>query len=150
MRIKSSLHSILLSIIFLSLLFPFPHRVYSQDGENPLPFVPPPRLYDTAPQFPGGPNAMIRFFADSIRYPEPEHSGGKEGLVMTKFKVMANGKISNVELINGVAGAPNLAREAVRVLYSMPVWSPAILDGERVEAEYYLSIPFKITFKQGQ
>jgi len=116
----------------------------AQDGENPLPYAMKEPVYDTAPRFPGGPGAMLKFFEDSIRYPEPERSKLIQGYVSVKFEVTKKGKVVNVKLVNGVPGGPNLAREALRIMHTMPLWIPATKKGKPVLAEYNISIPFKI------
>ena len=64
--------------------------------------------------------------------------------VFVKFDVTKKGKVINVQVTNGVPGGPNLAKEALRLIQSMPDWIPATMKGKPVEAEYNLVIPFKI------
>jgi len=118
--------------------------LFSQEGENPLPFVPKEPVYDIAPSFPGGAKAMNAFFQDSIRYPADELKKRKEGYVSMKFDVTKEGKIIHIVPVNGVPGAPNFVKESIRLLNSMPQWVPATKDGKAVQAEYYLNIPFKL------
>ncbi len=131
-------------VLFIAALLALSKIGLAQEGENPLPYVMPEPAYDTAPQYPNGTVAMMKFFADSIRYPEPEKSKGLQGNVSLKFIVDSSGAVTHVQLINGVPYAPNLAAEAVRSMYSMPKWIPASKNGKPVQAEYYLSIPFRI------
>ena len=117
---------------------------FAQDGENPLPTSYTEPLYDIAPQYPGGSKAMLKYFEDSVRYPEPERTKGLQGNVYLKFTVTKKGKITKVEATNGVPYAPNLVKEAIRLMQAMPKWIPANKKGKVVEAEYNLSVPFKI------
>ncbi|MDP1744209.1 MAG: energy transducer TonB [Bacteroidota bacterium] len=133
-----------LLIIFISIL----KISFAQNGEHPLPFVQQEPKYDTAPRFPGGSHAMMKYLDDSIRYPEPERTKFIQGNVMVKFSVTKEGRIIDVQLVNGVPGGPNLARESVRIIQSMPTWIPASKNGKPVEAEYNLSVPFKIKNKR--
>jgi len=116
----------------------------AQNEENPLPYAYKEPAFDTAPQYPGGSDAMMKYFKDSIRYPEPEKTKQLQGNVLVKFRVSEKGKIINIQVINGVPGGPNLARETERVIENMPAWIPAIKNGKQVEAEYMLSVPFKL------
>ncbi|GDX51259.1 hypothetical protein LBMAG27_03060 [Bacteroidota bacterium] len=125
------------SLGFIITIIAFSNLCFAQEGENPLPWNMPEPVYDTAPQYPGGPTAMRQFFADSVRYPEPEKSKGLQGGVYLKFIVDTSGAVTNVQLINGVPYAPNLAKEALRLMYSMPRWIPATKNGKPVEAEYF-------------
>jgi periplasmic protein TonB len=121
-----------------------PFICIGQEGENPLPWSPPEPAYDIAPQFPGGPDALNKYFSDSIQYPEPEKSKGIQGYVMLKFEVSKKGEIINVQPVNGVPGGPNLVKEAIRVMLMMPKWIPATKNGKRVQAEYHINVPFKL------
>ncbi|MBK8498708.1 MAG: TonB family protein [Flavobacteriales bacterium] len=87
---------------------------------------------------------MMRYFADSVRYPEPERSQHKQGQVLAAFMVDRKGRVTDVRIVNGVPGAPNLAAEARRLLEAMPRWKPATLKGKRVAAEVHLAVPFRI------
>jgi TonB family protein len=116
----------------------------AQKLEFPLPHDPPPRLYDTAPRYPGGPEAFNRFIRKEMKYPEPEKSREIQGQVYLKFQVNEDGKIENARVVNGVPGGPNLASEALRLLEIMPAWLPATLNGRPVRAEHYISLNFKL------
>lgn len=131
-------------LLLLSLLISIINFSFAQDGENPLPFVQHEPLFDTAPRFPGGPHALMKYVEDSVRYPEPEKTKGIQGNVYMKFDVTTEGKIINVKAVNGVPGGPNLVKEAERLLQTMPLWLPANKNGNNVEAEYTLSIPFNL------
>ena len=116
-----------------------------EDGENPLPYVAQEPKYDTAPRFPGGTKMMMNYFEKNSRYPEPEKFKKIQGQVSVKFEVDKNGKIKNIKVLNGIAGAPNMAKEAVRLIQQMPLWIPASKNGKPIKAEYFLSIPFQLT-----
>lgn len=132
----------------LFLLIPLIKISSAQNGENPLPYVHQESKFDTAPRFPGGPEAMMKYFQDSIHYPEPEKTKGIQGEVFVKFDVTEEGRVVNVQLVNGVPGGPNFAKEAVRIMESMPAWIPASKNGKPVKAEYTLSVPFKLGNKE--
>ena len=110
--------------------------------EHPLPVPTRERPYDVAPRFPGGSEAMLRYFADSCRYPVEAWEKRKEGVVLATIGVDRRGRVDSVRIVNGVPAAPGLAREAERLLKTMPRWEPATKDGRRVPAEYHLSVPF--------
>ena len=56
--------------------------------------------------------------------------------------VSRKGRISEARVVNGVAGAPHLAAEAIRLLVTMPKWEPATKKGKPIDAEMRRSIPF--------
>jgi TonB family protein len=130
--------SIILFFIFTCLIS------FSQEENNALPYFQQEPKYDTAPQFPGGSVAMFKFFTDSIRYPEPEKTKRNEGYVSVKFNVTEEGKINCIQVLNGVPGAPNLAKEAVRLIQLMPDWIPARKNGANIAAEVQISVPFSL------
>jgi len=127
--------------LFFSFFFLTSTYAFAQE-DNPLPYVQKEAAYDIAPQFPGGPDSLQAYFATHIIYPEPEKSNGIEGYVMLKFEVTKKGKIINVSPVNGVPGGPNLVREAIRVVLSMPSWKSALKKGKPVPAEVNLNVPF--------
>ena len=110
--------------------------------EHPLPVPTRERPYDVAPRFPGGSDAMLRYFADSCRYPVEAWEKRKEGVVLATTGVDRRGRIDSVRIVNGVPGAPGLAREAERLLQGMPRWEPATKGSKCVAAEVHLSVPF--------
>lgn len=129
----------------MSFLFPFLFTgLFAQNDFHPLPHVHKEPTYDIAPQFPGGSDAMMQYFADSIRFPEPERTQRKQGHVLVKFTVTRKGAIKDVHVINGVAGAPRFVPETVRVLEAMPPWVPATRKKKRVDAEVQLAVPFRV------
>ena len=135
----------LFSILLLFVTAHLMHsRALGQNLEFPLPHNPPPRLYDTAPRYPGGPEAYNLFIRREMHYPEPERTKLIQGHVYLKFEVNEKGEIENVRLVNGVAGGPNLAKEALRLVSKMPTWLPATLEGRPVKAEHYISVNFKL------
>ena len=103
---------------------------FAQDEPFGLPHVEREPAFDIAPQFPGGSDAMMRYFADSVHYPEPELSQRRGGYVMVVFTVSRKGRISGTRVVNGVAGAPHLAAEALRLLEAMPKWESATKEGQ--------------------
>lgn len=123
-------------------------KISVAQDENPLPYVQKESKFDTAPCFPGGSKAMMKYFEDNINYPEPEKTKYIQGNVLIKFDVTKKGNIMNVQGLNGVPGGPNLIKEAVRVIQSMPLWIPAVKDGKPVDSEYVLSVPFKLKKKK--
>jgi TonB family protein len=130
--------------LFLLSAFVLAASACSAQEENPLPVDHQEVLFDTAPRFPGGPGSMLKYFSENVQYPEPERSKSIEGNVYLKFNVTEKGNIINAEVTNGVPGGPNLAKEARRLVENMPLWIPAVKDGKPVQAEYHLSVPFKI------
>lgn len=97
---------------------------------------------ETMPQFPGGEAALMNFIADNIRYPEAAMKAGKEGRVVVRFVVTSTGAVTDAEVIR--SQGPDLDAEAVRVVSSMPAFTPGTIDGKAVSCHYTIPISFKL------
>ena len=103
------------------------------------------KVYDVVeqmPQFPGGQAAMMKFIADSLRYPSVVCTGGVEGRIVVRFVVDCKGNIVNPLVVRSVD--PLLDREAIRLVKSMPKWIPGRQNGESVCVIYNVPIRFKL------
>lgn len=116
--------------------------VVAQD--NPLPYVEREPAWDVAPRFPGGAEGLQQYLRDSLRYPEAALRDRREGAVLATIQVDARGRVTGVRIVNGVPGAPGLARETERLLWAMPRWEPARKKKRRVPAEVQMSVPFRL------
>lgn len=93
------------------------------------------------PMFPGGISAMRSFFAKNIITPESDGKSVK-GKVFVRFMVKKNGELTKIYLVKGLNDACN--KEAIRVIKKMPVWIPAMQEGEDVSSWHTLPIYFEI------
>jgi protein TonB len=97
---------------------------------------------EVMPQFPGGYLALIRYIYDHTKYPTAALKQKIEGRVWCSFIVNKDGSISDISVEEGVYIF--LDEEAIRVLSSMPNWSPALVDKKEVRMKIYLPIVFKL------
>lgn len=95
---------------------------------------------EVLPVFPGGLEAMMKYLAMNVRYPEAAMKAGKEGKVVVKFIVAKDGKIESPEIVRGVS--PELDAEALRVVGAMPDWIPVEHDGKPVACWFTLPVSF--------
>ena len=130
--------------LILGLILCFNTNLLSQVEENPLPFVAPKIIFDTAATYPGGINALNQYLKNNLIYPEPKKTKGLQGFVAMKFTITKKGSITDITPINGVPGAPNFVKESIRLINRMPKWIPAKLKNKAVDSEYYLNIPFNL------
>lgn len=100
------------------------------------------KIVDQNPEFPGGMDSLFRFLAENIIYPEKAQLRGIQGRVVLMFIVNESGVISNIEVVNDVAGG--CSEEAVRVVKKMPKWIPGKEDGKEVKVYYTLPIKFTL------
>ena len=95
-----------------------------------------------APEYPDGGEALYKYIADNIHYPEQAKADGLEGRVVVQFTVTDKGDIVNVEIAKGIGGGCD--EEALRVVKGMPKWKPAIYEGKAVSVQYCIPINFKL------
>lgn len=93
------------------------------------------------PQFPGGQAAMMKFIADSLRYPSVSCEHRIEGRVVVQFVVDCEGNILNPLVVRSVD--PLLDREAIRLVKLMPKWIPGRQNGKPVSVVSLVPIRFK-------
>ena len=94
------------------------------------------------PQFPGSETARTEYINQNVRYPEKAKEGGVQGRVSVQFIVEKDGSLTNVEIIRGVD--PELDAEAVRLVRSMPKWTPGKQRGQNVRVRFVLPITFRL------
>lgn len=94
------------------------------------------------PSFPGGDQAMYEFIKDGTRYPDDAFSIGVSERIFVEFVVEKDGSISNVHVVKGKY--PSLRTEAMRVVRSMPRWSPGRMDKNAVRCRLVLPINFTV------
>ena len=99
-------------------------------------------IAERQPRFPGGIKALLRFFAQNIRYPQAAQNNRVEGNVFLTFIIEKNGAISNVQVLKGIGHGCD--EEAIRVLHLMPPWKPARQDGNIVRSRFNLPVSFRL------
>ncbi|MBQ6652357.1 MAG: energy transducer TonB [Prevotella sp.] len=98
-------------------------------------------VVDMPPSFPGGQGALLSWIQDHIMYPIEAQKAGITGRVVLQFIVETDGSVSNVEVVRPVA--PMLDQEAVRVVSSMPRWTPGKNNGTPARVRYTVPVSFK-------
>ena len=99
-------------------------------------------VVEVMPQFPGGQIAMMKYIMENIKYPKQIMEEGIQGRVTVSFIVEKDGRVSNVRLLRSVQSA--LDKEAVRVVKSMPKWTPGKQNGKPVRVRFNLPVMFKL------
>lgn len=99
-------------------------------------------IVDKMPQFETGERGLANFISRVLRYPIDARQAGVQGCILCSFIVDTEGRISNVEVVQGLH--PSLDAEAVRVLGVMPRWTPGVNNGEKVNVKCLLPIDFTI------
>ncbi|HAH24376.1 MAG TPA: hypothetical protein DCL77_11585, partial [Prolixibacteraceae bacterium] len=102
----------------------------------------PYSVVEQMPEFPGGPEALRTFIANTVRYPALAHENGIQGKVYINFVVTKTGSVTNAKVVRGVD--PLLDQEAIRVVELLPAWIPGKQNGENVNVNYTIPIDFKM------
>lgn len=100
------------------------------------------RVAESMPEFPGGEAAMRSFLSTNIKYPPLARELGIQGKVYVNFVVETDGSITKLKLFRGIGGGCD--EEALRVVRSMPKWTPGKQIGKAVRVEFTLPIHFKL------
>lgn len=99
-------------------------------------------VVESMPEYPGGPEEMMRFIAQNIKYPPIARESGIQGRVFVNFVVEPNGSVSNVKVLRGIGGGCD--EEAIRVVQSMPKWTPGRQRGKAVRVSFNLPVRFTL------
>lgn len=97
-------------------------------------------IVEQQPMFPGGPAALMKYLSEHTKYPVVAQENGVQGRVTVQFVVEKDGSISDVHVLRGVD--PSLDKEAVRVVKSLPRWTPGKQNGIIVRVNYRVPVLF--------
>ncbi|HBJ76739.1 MAG TPA: energy transducer TonB, partial [Porphyromonadaceae bacterium] len=91
-------------------------------------------IVEEMPKFPGGDAALLRYIGENVNYPTVAAENGIQGRVVCSFIIDKEGKVKDVQVVKKVD--PSLDKEAMRVLISMPRWTPGKQRGKAVSVKY--------------
>ncbi|MBO5678739.1 MAG: TonB family protein [Bacteroidaceae bacterium] len=100
------------------------------------------QVVEEQPLFPGGMQEMMKFLQQNIKYPKEAQEQGKQGRVIVQFVVNKDGSIVNDSIVRSVD--PLLDAEALRVVRSMPNWTPGKQKGKPVRVRFTLPVTFHL------
>jgi len=100
-------------------------------------------VVESMPEFPGGDAALYAFLENNMKYPEMAKEVGISGKVYITFVVEKDGSITNVRLLRGIGGGCD--EEAMRVVQSMPVWTPGKQRNIPVRVQYNFGVKFTLS-----
>ena len=96
---------------------------------------------EVMPQFPGGNEAMMKFIQENTVYPENAKKKGIGGKTFVSFTIEKDGSITDVKVLRGCD--KECDAEAVRVVKSMPKWTPGKVKGKTVRVNFVMPFVFK-------
>ena len=100
------------------------------------------RSVEQMPQFPGGDAALLKYLSSHINYPPMAAENNVQGKVLLQFVVEKDGKVGEVKVVRSVD--KDLDREAVRVVKTLPKFTPGRQNGQPVRVWYTLPVQFKL------
>ncbi len=115
----------------------------SRDGREAVDVLNVRKDPEVAAEYPGGTPALMRFLSTKVKYPKEAEKRGEQGKAYVQFVVKSDGNVDYVQIAK-TSGSKVLDDEAVRVVKSMPRWTPAKQDGENVSSMLTLPVAFKL------
>ena len=106
--------------------------------ESPIVMHAPPSKVNA--QFPGGDEALAKYFEEHLDYTDESRSNALEGVVIVEFLVKKNGRLSNFKIIE--TPHENLSASALAALEGMSKWVPAKYQNVDVASRVLLPIHF--------
>ena len=114
----------------------------------PTPVKQEPEIYefvDEPADFPVGMVALREYLSKNFVVPESVKGTGYKGKVYLQFIVSSEGNISNVKIVRGAPDCSDCDKEAIRVVKSMPKWTPGKISGKPVNSYYNLPVRIEDT-----
>ena len=100
------------------------------------------QVVENDPEFPGGVEAMYKYLAQNIKYPQLARENNITGRVYVTFVVEKDGSVTGVRVLRDIGGG--CGQEAIRVIKSMPKWTPGKQRGKNVRVQYNLPVNFSL------
>jgi TonB family protein len=107
-------------------------------GVEPAPFV----IVEEMPQFPGGITALTQYLQENTKYPEVAKANKITGKVIVRLCITTTGSISQISVLKGVD--PELDKEAMRVVSTLPPFNPGKQGGKPVPVWYMIPVNFAL------
>ena len=101
---------------------------------------------DVEAEFPGGADSLRKFIFDNINMDSILEFSDKEmhNKVYVRFVVNQYGDVDQVAIDRAGDYCPPCNKEALRLIKSMPKWSPGIVDGRAVSMYFRIPIIFSV------
>lgn len=99
-------------------------------------------VVENDPEFPGGMEALYKYLASNIKYPNLAKENNITGRVYVTFVVEKDGSIANPRILRDIGGG--CGAEAIRVVKAMPKWKPGKQRGKAVRVQFNLPVSFNL------
>jgi TonB family protein len=94
------------------------------------------------PLFPGGDEALLKYLGENTIYPENAKKNKITGKVILRFCIASDGTVNRVSVLQGVD--QELDAEAIRVVKTLPAFTPGKQNGKAVAVWYMVPITFTL------
>lgn len=99
-------------------------------------------VVEQAPEFPGGTPALMKYLTQNIKFPASEANKPNLNIrVIVKFIVSADGTVKDPAIMK--SGGEAFDQEAIRVVKTLPKFTPGRMKNQPVDCDYTLPIAFK-------
>jgi TonB family protein len=101
---------------------------------------------EVLPVFRGSQGELEQYIQDNVLYPTSAENDQVEGTVFVEFVVGADGVVRDAAVTEATndAAKQNFSEEAIRVVSTMPAWSPGTQAGKPVDVRVSLPITFQL------
>lgn len=100
------------------------------------------QVVEQMPEFPGGMEKLMEYLSKNIKYPSMAQENNIQGRVIVEFVVNKDGSIVEPKVMRSVD--TSLDNEAMRVIKSMPKWTPGKQRGKAVRVRYTVPVLFRL------
>jgi len=113
-------------------------RIYPHESPNDV-----ARKWRTEPaQFPGGYASLSAYISENLDYPEEAKAQRIQGEVNVAFNIDTEGIVQNVQVIE--SAHYYLDKEAMKLVFGMPKWEPAVKRGIPIRTKFILPLTFRL------
>lgn len=102
----------------------------------------PTQVVEEMPQFPGGIDALVKFFDENVAYPQSAIDAKKEGDLEVCFLVDARGNVREPKISRKLS--PELDAAALEACKKMPRWKPGKVGGKVSIVQVTVPIHFQL------
>lgn len=132
-------------LFVLALLLSAHTAMHAQSNQSTERNASDEKIFDVVeqpPSFPGGQAALLKWLSANTQMPEGSEKLCYQGRIIVGFVVEKDGSVSNAKIIHGNDSA--LDKEAIRIVMSMPKWTPGRHNGRNVRTKYNVPVNFKL------
>lgn len=97
---------------------------------------------DIMPQYPGGDAELLKQISENTIYPQAAKDLQIQGRVIVRFVITSEGKVKDATVLKGVD--PSLDTEAIKAVYKLSDFTPAMKDGKPMATYYMIPVTFTV------